>query len=592
MIPHEYIEELNRRTDIVELVGSYVQLKRKGRLYGGLCPFHSEKTPSFYVYPDTQSFYCFGCGAGGDAIVFARKINSIDYVEAVKLLAARAGMPEPQEDDKTGRLRSRILSINKEAARYFHACLNSTVEEARQARAYWRRRGLDDKTIVRFGLGYAPDNGQGLYQFLRDKGYNQQELDASGLFKRSPSGRIYCLFWKRVMTPIFDLRGNIIAFGGRVLDDSKPKYVNSPETLVYHKSDTVFALQIAKKSASRRFILCEGYMDVISMHQAGIDTAVCACGTALTPDQVKLIGQYADEVILSYDSDEAGQKATLRSLELFRNSPVRVGVLQIPGAKDPDEYIKKYGADRFKALLDGVGNALDFRLGRLRSQYDLKQDAQRLEYVKEAVEMLAQRSNPTEQEVYAGRLAEETNISKTAIMAQLADAVKKAGSRRRREQNRARLQEGEMNQIKVPYSAGRGALGMASAEQRLLAAMLREPGYIDKVSAQLRPEQFLQPQQKELYEAMLRCKEQGVEVSLATLRAFVSEEALNELSRLAAQYSDVNCTPEDIKLYLERIARGTPVASRAASMSTNDIEQYLQSMREQKQGTADAEDSV
>ena len=592
MIPHEYIEELNRRTDIVDLVGSYVQLKRKGRLYGGLCPFHSEKTPSFYVYPDTQSFYCFGCGAGGDAISFAKKINSIDYGEAVKMLAARAGMPEPQEDDKTGRMRSRILSMNREAARFFHACLNSTVEEARQARAYWRRRGLDDKTIVRFGLGYAPNDGQALYQFLRDKGYNQQELDASGLFKRSASGRIYCLFWKRVMTPIFDLRGNIIAFGGRVLDDSKPKYVNSPETLVYHKSETVFALQIAKKSASRRFVLCEGYMDVISMQQAGIDTAVCACGTALTPEQVRLISEYADEVILSYDSDEAGQKATLRSLELFRNSPVRVGVLQIPGAKDPDEYIKKYGADRFKALLDGVGNALDFRLGRLRSQYDLKQDAQRLEYVKEAVEMLAQRSNPTEQEVYAGRLAEETNISKTAIMAQLADAVKKAGSKRRREQDRARLQEGEMNQIKVPYSAGRGALGMASAEQRLLAAMLREPGYIDKVSAQLRPEQFLQPQQKELYEAMLRCREQGVEVSLATLRAFVSEEALNELSRLAAQYSDVNCTPEDIKLYLERIARGTPVASRAASMSTNDIEQYLQSMREQKQGTADAEDSV
>ena len=194
MIPHEYIEELTRRTDIVELVGSYVQLKRKGRLYGGLCPFHSEKSPSFYVYPDTQSFYCFGCGAGGDAITFAKKINSIDYPEAVKMLAARAGMPEPQEDDKTGRMRSRILSMNKEAARFFHACLNSTVEEARQARAYWRRRGLDDKTIVRFGLGYAPNDGQALYQFLRDKGYNQQELDASGLFKRSPSGRIYCLF--------------------------------------------------------------------------------------------------------------------------------------------------------------------------------------------------------------------------------------------------------------------------------------------------------------------------------------------------------------------------------------------------------------
>ena len=591
MIPHEYIEELNRRTDIVDLVGSYVQLKRKGRLYGGLCPFHSEKTPSFYVYPDTQSFYCFGCGAGGDAITFAKKINSIDYTEAVKMLAARAGMPEPQEDDKTGRMRSRILSMNKEAARFFHACLNSTVEEARQARAYWRRRGLDDKTIVRFGLGYAPDDGQALYQFLRDKGYNQQELDASGLFKRSASGRIYCLFWRRVMTPIFDLRGNIIAFGGRVLDDSKPKYVNSPETLVYHKSDTVFALQIAKRSASRRFVLCEGYMDVISMHQAGIDTAVCACGTALTPDQVRLISEYADEVILSYDSDEAGQKATLRSLELFRNSPVKVGVLQIPGAKDPDEYIKKYGAERFKALLDGVGNALDFRLGRLKAQYDLKQDAQRLEYVKEAVELLAQRSNPTEQEVYAGRLAEETNISKTAIMTQLAGAVKKAGSKRRWAENQARLRSGEMDQINVPYSAGGSkALGVASAEQRLLAAMLREPAYIPQVRAQLDPDRFVLPQQKELYQAFLQCQEQGLEISLSTLRPFVSEEALNELSRLAAQYSDVNCTPDDIRMYLDRIACGMPMANRAAGMTEEQLKDYIQSMREKKQGNTPVEE--
>lgn len=585
MIPHEYIEELTRRTDIVELVGSYVQLKRKGRLYGGLCPFHSEKSPSFYVYPDTQSFYCFGCGAGGDAITFAKKINSIDYPEAVKMLAARAGMPEPQEDDKTGRMRSRILSMNKEAARFFHACLNSTVEEARQARAYWRRRGLDDKTIVRFGLGYAPNDGQALYQFLRDKGYNQQELDASGLFKRSPSGRIYCLFWKRVMTPIFDLRGNIIAFGGRVLDDSKPKYVNSPETLVYHKSDTVFALQIAKRSASRRFVLCEGYMDVISMQQAGIDTAVCACGTALTPDQVRLISEYADEVILSYDSDEAGQKATLRSLELFRNSPVKVGVLQIPGAKDPDEYIKKYGAERFKALLDGVGNALDFRLGRLRSQYDLSQDAQRLEYVKQAVDLLAERSSPTEQEVYAGRLAEETNISKTAIMTQLETAVKRVGSKRRYEKKKAVLQSGEMNQIKVSYTAGGSqALGIVSAQQRLLAAILREPQYLDLVKDQLTAEQFIQPQHKELYEAMLRCREQGVEISLTALHAFAGEEALNELSHLAAQYSDVNCTPDDIRLYLDRIARGMPVASKAAGMTNEELSSYFQSMREKKQG--------
>ena len=591
MIPHEYIEELTRRTDIVELVGSYVQLKRKGRLYGGLCPFHSEKTPSFYVYPDTQSFYCFGCGAAGDAISFAQKINSISYPEAVKLLAGRAGMPEPQEDDKTGRMRSRILSMNKEAARFFHACLNSSVEEARQARAYWRRRGLDDKTIVRFGLGYAPNSGFALYDYLRDKGYNQQELDASGLFKRNDRGNVYCLFWRRVMTPIFDLRGNIIAFGGRVMDDSKPKYVNSPETLVYHKSETVFALQIAKRSASRRFVLCEGYMDVISMHQAGIDTAVCACGTALTPQQVRLISEYADEVILSYDSDEAGQKATLRSLELFRNSPVKVGVLQIPGAKDPDEYIKKYGAERFKALLDGVGNALDFRLKRLRDKYDLAQDAQRLEYVKDAVEMLAERSNPTEQEVYAGRIAEETNISKTAILAQLSTAAKKAGYKRRRTENMERLRSGEMNQINVPLNAGGSqALGIASAQQRLLAAMLREPVYIDQVQGKVSEEQFVLPVDKELFGALVRCRQQGVEISLTALRTFVSEEAMNELARLAAQYSDVNCTPDDIRLYMDRIARGMPVAERAAGMTDEQLKDYIQSMREKKQGDAPVEE--
>lgn len=590
MTPHEYIEELTRRVDIVDLVGSYVQLKRKGRLYSGLCPFHSEKTPSFYVYPDTQSFYCFGCGAGGSAVSFMQKMDNISYTEAVKLLGERAGMPAPTEDDKTGRLRGRILSMNKEAARFFHACLNSTVEEARQARAYWRRRGLDDKTIVKFGLGYAPDDGQALYQYLRDKGYNQQELDASGLFKRSQSGRIYCLFWKRVITPIFDLRGNVIAFGGRVLDDSKPKYVNSPETLVYHKSDTVFALQLAKRSAARRYVLCEGYMDVITMQQAGIDTAVCACGTALTPDQVRLISQYAEEVILCYDSDEAGQKATLRSLELFRSSPVKVGVLQIPGAKDPDEYIKKYGPERFQALLDGVGSALDFRLENLRRKYDLKEDSQRLQYVKEAVEMLAQRSNPTEREVYAGRLAEQTDISKAAILAQLAQAGQQVGRRHRWEQNRAILHSGEMDTIEVPYSAGgRQALGVASAQQRLLAAVLREPRYLPQVQAGLQPEQFLMPLHQQIYQAMLDTAARGEDLTLAVLHQTLSEEALHELSRLAAQYSDVNCTPEDIRLYLDRIARGTPKASKAAEMSNDELTRYLQSMREQKQGQSTAE---
>lgn len=590
MIPHDYIEELVRRNDIVDVVGGYVQLKRKGRLYGGLCPFHSEKTPSFYVYPDTQSFYCFGCGVGGTVITFTQKINSIDFGEAIKLLAERSGMPGPAEDNGTGRMRSRVLSINKEAARFFHACLNSTVEEARQARAYWRRRGLDDRTIVRFGLGYAPNDGWTLYDHLRDKGYTQQELDACGLFKRSASGRVYCLFWKRVMTPIFDLRGNIIAFGGRVLDDSKPKYVNSPETLVYHKSETVFALQIAKKSASRRFVLCEGYMDVISMQQAGIDTAVCACGTALTPEQVRLIGQYAEEVILSYDSDEAGQKATNRSLELFRNSPVKVGVLQIPDAKDPDEYIKKYGAERFKALLDGVGNALEFKLGQLRRKYDLKQDSERLEYIKDAVELLADRSSPTEREVYAGRLAEETNISKTAIMAQIDSAVKRGSAKRRRSQQQALLHSGEMDTIRVPYQAGgQKALGAASAEQRLIVAMLREPGYVPLVQGRLNADSIVLPDLKEAYAAVFRCQEQGMTATMSVLSQMVSEKTMTELSRLTAQYSDVNATKEDVELYLNRIAGSSPKSSLAAGMSNEELSDYIEKLRAKKQGSLPAE---
>ena len=591
MIPHDYIDEVVRRNDISDVVGSYVQLKRKGRLYGGLCPFHSEKSPSFYVYPDTQSFYCFGCGAGGDVITFIKKINNLDYVEAVKLLAGRAGMPEPAEDDKVGRMRSRVMAINKDAARYFHACLNSTTEEAKIARAYWRRRGLDDKTIVRFGLGYAPDSFNGLLDYLRDRGYSEMELLESGLVKRSEKGNLYNIFRHRVMTPIFDLRGNVIAFGGRVLDDSKPKYINSPETLVYKKSKVVFAMQAAKKSVSKRFVLCEGYMDVISMQQAGIDTAVCACGTALTPDQVKLISEYADEVILSYDSDEAGQKATARSLEMFSDSPVKVSILQIPGAKDPDEYIKKYGADRFKALLDGTGNALEFRIAQIRKKYDLKVDKERLDYVKDTLELLAQRASPIERDVYAGRIAEETNISKNAIQEQLASAVKRSEYRRRNRQQQDLLHSGAADTIRVPYAAGgQQALGVAAAEQMVAVTLLRNPAYLAKVQPRLPVENIVMPDMKEAIGAIYRCGAENKPVTLAVLSQMVGEQTLTELSRLVAQYHDVNPTEQDVELYLDRIAHSAPKSSQAAKMSDNEIENYLQSLRDRKQGAVRGQD--
>ena len=592
-IPHEYIEEVVRRNDITDVVSSYVQLKRKGRLLGGLCPFHNEKTPSFYVYPDTQSYYCFGCGAGGDVITFIKQINNLDYLEAVKLLAGRAGMPEPTEDDKVGRMRSRILSINRDAARFFHQCLNGQDENARAARAYWRRRGLDDKTIVRFGLGYAPDDFKATYLHLRSKGYTDEELLESGLVKVSEKGNIYNLFRNRVMTPIFDLRGNVIAFGGRVLDDSKPKYINSPETLVYKKSKVMFAMQLAKKSVNKRFVLCEGYMDVISMQSAGIDTAVCACGTALTQEQVKLLSEYAEEVVLCYDSDEAGQKATARSLELFRNTSLKVRVLQIPGAKDPDEYIKKYGIQRFRALLDGTGNAMDFRMGQIRKKYDLAQDKDRLEYVREALELLAESPSPTEREVYAGRLAEETNISKSAVEQQLAGLLRRNFKRRQRKREEELLHSGTADMIRVPYQAGgQHALGVAAAEQMLAAALLREPDMIRRVMDRLDPETIVMPDMKEAIGAMYACTRQGVQVTLSALGQRLSGETVSELSRLVAQYHDVTPTWQDVEMYLDRIARSTPKSVQAAKMDNSEIEQYLQSLRSRKEGpvTDDTED--
>lgn len=584
MIPHEYIEELTRRTDIVDVVGNYVQLKRKGRLYGGLCPFHSEKTPSFVVYPETQSFYCFGCGAGGDVITFVRKINNLDYVEAVKMLAGRAGMPMPEEDDKAGRLRSRVLAINKEAARFFYEQLNAENDDARAARAYWRGRGLSDSTIRRFGLGFSPNDFGALRRHLRTRGYTEEEMLASGLQKRSEKGNVYDVFRGRVMTPIFDLRGNVIAFGGRVLGDEKPKYINSPETLVYKKSKAMFALNIAKKSASRRYILCEGYMDVISLHQAGFDTAVAACGTALTQDQVRLLGEYADEVVLCYDSDEAGQKATARSLGLFAESPVKVSVLNIPGAKDPDEFIKKYGRERFEALLNGTSNAIEYKLAKVREKYDLARPADRVEYIKDAIRLLAGRLTPTEREVYAGRLAEETDVAKANVMAQLEATVRANQRRAQRQREKELLNTGAGADIKLPYNVpgGEKALGVASAEQQLVAALIRDPSLIPMAESRVKPEQFLMEDMAAAYAAVLEAKRQGHLPDLATLASALPEETVSRLSLLLARNYDVGLGRRDVEMYLDRLEQSVPQSSKAGGMTGEELEEYMERLRRKK----------
>lgn len=585
MIPQEYIQEVVRRNDIEEVIGQYVQLRRRGRTLSGLCPFHNEKTPSFVVYPDTQSFYCFGCGAAGDVINFVRKYNNLGYVESVKQLASRVGMPLPEEEDKEARARQRLLEINRCAARYFYEQLNAKTPEAAQARRYWKeKRGLSDAAIRRFGLGYAPEDFGGLLHYLKRRGFSEGELEHSGLIKRSAKGNLYDIFRHRVMVPIIDVRGSIIAFGGRVLDDSKPKYINSPETMVYHKSRTLFALNIAKKSTSKRYILCEGYMDVISMHEAGFDTAVCACGTALTAEQVKLLSEYADEVILSYDSDEAGQKATERSLGLFANSPVKVSVLSYQGAKDPDEFIKKYGRERFDMLLNGTANPTEFQLKKAKAKYDLRSDDGRLNYIREAIDILTGHSvTPTARDVYAGRLAEETGVSKQAIVSQMQGALRAANRRSHRKEQKEMAQQGIAADIRVPYSQGGDTvLGAASASRQLVAALLQDPDEIPYVRARVQMESVLLPEMQQALQALFRCADEKLPVNLTTLQQMLDDKAFQQVALAQAQNHDQKLTRRDIDMYLERLQNAKPISERVSGTSDDQFLNFFANLKKEK----------
>ena len=585
MIPQEYIQEVVRRNDIEEVIGQYVQLRRRGRTLSGLCPFHNEKTPSFVVYPDTQSFYCFGCGAAGDVINFVRKYNNLGYVESVKQLASRVGMPLPEEEDKEARARQRLLEINRCAARYFYEQLNAKTPEAAQARRYWKeKRGLSDAAIRRFGLGYAPEDFGGLLHYLKRRGFNEGELERSGLIKRSAKGNLYDIFRHRVMVPIIDVRGSIIAFGGRVLDDSKPKYINSPETMVYHKSRTLFALNIAKKSTSKRYILCEGYMDVISMHEAGFDTAVCACGTALTAELVKLLSEYGDEVILSYDSDEAGQKATERSLGLFANSPVKVSVLSYQGAKDPDEFIKKYGRERFDMLLNGTANPTEFQLKKAKAKYDLRSDDGRLNYIREAIDILTGHSvTPTARDVYAGRLAEETGISKQAIVSQMQGALRAANKRIHRKEQKEMAQQGIAADIRVPYSQGGDAvLGAASAGRQLVAALLQDPDEIPYVRARVQMESVLLPEMQQALQALFRCADEKLPVNLTTLQQILDDKAFQQVALAQAQNHDQKLARRDIDMYLERLQNAKPISDRVSGTSDDQFLNFFANLKKEK----------
>ncbi len=490
----EFLSELRMRTDIENLISSYVVLKRRGKTLVGLCPFHNEKTPSFTVYPESQSFYCFGCGSGGDAVTFLRKIENLDYIDAVKALADKAGMTMPDEGgyDKTiSDKRRRILEANRAAARYFHSCLMAP--EGREALEYLLRRGLTKKTIASFGLGFAPNSWHSLIDHMRSLGFTRQELVSANLANESIKNdrkNVYDYFRNRLMFPVIDIRGNVVAYGGRVLDDSKPKYINTSDTLVYKKGQGIFALNLAKNGNSdRKLILAEGYMDVIALHQAGFTNAVACLGTALTKEQAGIIARYADEVILSYDNDGAGQAAANRAIQIFSKTGIKIRVLSLSGGKDPDEIIKNHGPERFRALLQGAANDTEYKILKARNKYDVSTDDGKVSFLNEATDVLSFISNSIEREVYASRLSGELNISKEAILREAERKYKANRRKSEKAQFRQIQRDSQPSNDPINPDRAKSPLG-AKAEDILLATIMKNPDFLEKID-DIQPEEFI-----------------------------------------------------------------------------------------------------
>ena len=526
-----FLQELKMKTDIEDVISTYVTLKRRGATLVGLCPFHNEKTPSFTVYPATQSFYCFGCGAGGDAITFLKKIENLDYLDAVKTLAQRAGLQMPQEgfDDSLSKRRRRILEMNREAARFYHSVLLSP--EGKVGYDYYIGRALSAATINHFGLGFAPNQWDALLTHMRAKGYQPAELVDAGLARKGQKG-YYDNFRNRVMTPIIDVRGNVIAFGGRVLDDSKPKYINTGDTLVYKKTNELFALNFAKDSKEDALILCEGYMDVIAMHQAGFTNAVAGCGTALTTEQVRLISRYAKEVILTYDADEAGQKALQKAMTLFDQTDVKVRIPALVGGKDPDEIIRTYGRDKFKGMLEGASNETEFRLLALRRQYNLATTQGKIDFIGGALQILTTLP-PVEQDLYVSRLSEELGVERQNMKVQLQDLVRRQGNRREKREFKRIVQE-NMRKTARETMATDASLRKLRAEDRLISLLLRYPD-CSRLCKDFDPQWLTPGFAQRVFTLILQRLENGDGTELMDLRDRLTDDEMGRLSGIIAR---------------------------------------------------------
>ena len=471
--PENFIDELIQRNDIVDVVGSYVNLtKRSGQNYFGLCPFHNERTPSFSVNPGEQFYYCFGCGKGGGVINFIMEMENLPYPDAVAFLANRAGLPMPEESrDREAGKRKRLLELNKAAARWFFEQL--ATPEGKRGTDYMVRRGISPKYARRFGLGYAPESWDALRLALSAQGWREDEMMACDLIRRSDHG-YYDTFRDRLMFPIIDVRGDFIGFSGRALGDKGAKYLNSRDTPVYNKGRNLFALNLAKKSRSGYLILAEGNIDIVSLHQAGFDSAVASLGTALTPEQARLMSRYTNEVILAYDSDAAGQKASQRAIGILERLDMKVRVLHMEGAKDPDEFIRARGADAFRALLEGSEDQVDWRLNAITQKYDLRQPDQKVAFLKEATELVAALPGQVEREVYAIRVAGLAEVTREAVVSEVERRRKRRVTRAQKDTQQAMIRPERLSQPAARELRYNDPVS-AAAEEGLIRLLMLEP---------------------------------------------------------------------------------------------------------------------
>ena len=485
MISKETIEQVLMRNDIETLIGSYVSLKRAGSNLKGLCPFHSEKTPSFTVYPADNSFYCFGCGAGGDAISFIRKKENLDYPDAVEFLAQRAGITIVRDEKSNLQTmpkhdRNRIFAMNKDAAKYFNHCLFADHPDAKAALAYFtEKRGLSIATIKHFGLGFAPNSFDAFSKYMLSKGYTYDELVAGFLCGKSEKGRYYDAFRNRIMFPIIDVSGNVIAFGGRVMDDSKPKYKNSSDTPVFKKSRNLFALNFARHHCQETMILCEGYMDVIAMHAAGFENAVATLGTAITSEQARMMSRYTKKVIISYDADEAGQKAAMRAVKMLTEVGLEVSILRVPGAKDPDEYIKNFGADKFRQVLGDSKSKFDYNLESILSKRDTNLPQDKIRALHESENLISETYSSAERDIYIQRISEIFGVDKKSVKSDVDRIIARANNARRKEESQKVKQDaiGYSDRVNPDFIKAPAA---AKNEEAVLGLLLMYPEHRKK----------------------------------------------------------------------------------------------------------------